>query len=47
MLTPGLSWSVLVVVVVVRGVPVTVVDVVHVVVMRDGFVTARLPVLVV
>lgn len=47
MLTPGLSWSVLVVVVVVRGVPVTVVDVVHVVVMHDGFVTARLSVLVV
>ncbi len=37
----------LVVVVVVRGVPVTVVDVVHMVVMLDGFVTARLPVLVV
>ncbi|GEM_PF-5621038 len=45
--TPGLSWSVLVVVVAMRGVPVTVVDVVHVVVMHDGFVTARLSVLVV
>lgn len=45
-LTPGLSWSVFVVVVVVRGVPMTVVDVVDVVVMSDSFVTAVFTVLV-